>query len=54
MLFHRLALSTDKEGVLKLANQGHEVQQAEDLLKDPFVLEFLCSVKVNTIQYICC
>jgi len=41
MLFHRLALSTDKEGVLRLANEGHEVQQAEDLLKDPFVLEFL-------------
>jgi len=41
MLFHRLALSTDKAGVLKLANEGHEVQQPEDLLKDPFVLEFL-------------
>lgn len=41
MLFHRLALSTDKEGVLKLANEGHEVQQPEDLIKDPFVLEFL-------------
>lgn len=41
MLFHRLALSTDKEGVLKLANKGHEIHQPEDLLKDPFVLEFL-------------
>ncbi len=41
MLFHRLALSTDKEGILRLANEGHEVQQAEDLLKNPFVLEFL-------------
>lgn len=41
MLFHRLALSTDKKGVLDLANKGHEVQQPEDLLKDPFVLEFL-------------
>ena len=41
MLFHRLALSTDKEGVLRLANEGHDVQQPEDLLKDPFVLEFL-------------
>lgn len=41
MLFHRLALSTDKDGVLKLATEGHEVQQPEDLLKDPFVLEFL-------------
>lgn len=41
MLFHRLALSTDKEGVLRLANNGHEVADAEDLIKDPFVLEFL-------------
>jgi predicted nuclease of restriction endonuclease-like (RecB) superfamily len=41
MLFHRLALSTDKQGILKLANEGHEIQQPEDLLKDPFVLEFL-------------
>lgn len=41
MLFHRLALSTDKEGILKLSNEGHEIQQPEDLLKDPFVLEFL-------------
>lgn len=41
MLFHRLALSTDKEGVLKLANEGHEISKPEDLIKDPFVLEFL-------------
>ncbi len=41
MLFHRLALSTDKAGFLKLANVGHEVMEAEDLLKEPFVLEFL-------------
>jgi predicted nuclease of restriction endonuclease-like (RecB) superfamily len=41
MLFHRLALSTDKAGVLKLANEGHEIMDAEDLLKEPFVLEFL-------------
>jgi predicted nuclease of restriction endonuclease-like (RecB) superfamily len=41
MLFHRLALSTDKDGVLKLAKEGHEVNQPEDLIKDPFVLEFL-------------
>lgn len=40
-LFERIALSKDKEGVLKLANQGHIVEKPEDLLKDPFVLEFL-------------
>ena len=41
MLFHRLALSKDKEGVLALANQGIEVQTAEDIIKDPYVLEFV-------------
>ncbi len=41
MLFHRIALSKDKEGVLKLANEGHTVETPEDLIKDPFVLEFL-------------
>lgn len=41
LLFHRLALSTDKEGILRMASEGHEVQQPEDLLKNPFVLEFL-------------
>lgn len=40
-LFERLALSKDKEGVLKLARDGHQVETAEDLIKDPFVLEFL-------------
>ena len=41
MLFHRLALSKDKEAVLKMAAEGHEAQKPEDLLKEPFVLEFL-------------
>ena len=41
MLFHRLALSKDKQGVLELSEQGQEVQKAEDILKDPYVLEFL-------------
>jgi predicted nuclease of restriction endonuclease-like (RecB) superfamily len=40
-LFERLALSKDKEGVLKLANEGHIVATADDLIKHLFVLEFL-------------
>lgn len=40
MLFHRLALSKDKAGVLELANKGIELQKAEDILHDPYVLEF--------------
>ncbi len=41
MLFHRLALSKDKKGVLELSELGQEIQKAEDILKDPYVLEFL-------------
>jgi predicted nuclease of restriction endonuclease-like (RecB) superfamily len=40
-LFERIALSKDKDGVLKLSKKGHVVEAPEDLLKDPFVLEFL-------------
>ena len=39
-LFQRLALSTDKEGILALANEGHQAQKAADIIRDPFVLEF--------------
>jgi predicted nuclease of restriction endonuclease-like (RecB) superfamily len=41
MLFHRLALSKDEKGVLELSGQGQEIQKADDILKDPYVLEFL-------------
>ena len=40
MLFHRLALSKDQEGVLRLARNGVEIQQPEDIVRDPLVLEF--------------
>lgn len=39
-LFQRLALSTDKEGVLALARQGHQVLSPSDIIRDPYVLEF--------------
>ena len=39
-LFQRLALSTDKEGVLALVNEGHLVMKPQDIIRDPFVLEF--------------
>jgi len=41
MLFHRLALSKDKAEVLEIAQKGSEVQQPEDLIRDPYVFEFL-------------
>ena len=40
-LYERLALSRDKDGVMALAAQGQQVTSPADLLKDPFVLEFL-------------
>lgn len=39
-LFHRLALSTDKEGILELAHKGHRIMTADDIIHDPYVLEF--------------
>lgn len=41
MLFHRLALSKDKESVLKLSERGAEIQRPEDIIKDPYVFESL-------------
>jgi predicted nuclease of restriction endonuclease-like (RecB) superfamily len=40
-LFERLAASRDKEAVLALGRKGLEVTKPADVLKDPFVLEFL-------------
>lgn len=40
LLFDRLAKSRDKKGLLALANKGHEVFRIEDVIKDPYVLEF--------------
>lgn len=40
-LFERLALSTDKQGVLALAGEGKKPEKAADLIKDPYVFEFL-------------
>lgn len=40
-LYERLALSRDKAGIRKLAKEGQRIARAEDLLKEPLVLEFL-------------
>ena len=40
MLFHRLALSTDKHSVMELAQNGQIVEKPEDILKEPYVFEF--------------
>jgi len=41
LLFERLAKSGDKDRVLALATKGQHVEQPSDVLKDPYVLEFL-------------
>ena len=40
-LYERLALSRDKEKVKELAQKGQVVAQPSDVLKSPYVLEFL-------------
>lgn len=40
-LFQRLALSKNKEEIIKLSKQGHEISKPTDILKDPYVFEFL-------------
>lgn len=40
-LYERLVLSRDKEEVKALANKGQIIEKPEDVVKDPYVLEFL-------------
>lgn len=40
-LYERLSLSKDKEKVKLLAQQGQVVENPSDIVKDPYVLEFL-------------
>lgn len=40
-LFHRIALSKDKKGVIELSKKGLLIEDAKDVIKDPYVLEFL-------------
>ncbi len=41
MLFERIALSRDKKGVLELSKKGQILEKSADLIKDPYILEFL-------------
>lgn len=47
LLYERLILSSNKEKVMALSKNGHEIKTGKDLVKDPFVLEFL-DIKENT------
>ena len=41
LLYERIALSRDKEEVKKLSTRGQVMQKPDDVIKDPYVLEFL-------------
>ena len=41
MLFERLTLSKNTEGVMKMAKKGQIIEKREDAIKDPYILEFL-------------
>ena len=40
-LYERLALSRDKDEVMRLANEGQVMEKPSDIIKNPLVLEFL-------------
>lgn len=40
-LFERISLSTDKDKVYRLSQEGQIIENPEDIVKDPYVLEFL-------------
>jgi len=41
LLFERIALNKDEQEVLNLSEKGQVIEKAEDLVKDPYILEFL-------------
>jgi predicted nuclease of restriction endonuclease-like (RecB) superfamily len=41
MLFERIALSKNKKGVLEISEKGQIIEMAKDIIKEPYVLEFL-------------
>lgn len=47
LLYERLANSKDKDKLLELSTRGNSIQESKDIIKDPFVLEFL-DIKENT------
>ena len=40
-LYERLALSRDKDAVMRLAQEGQTISKPDDILKNPLTLEFL-------------
>lgn len=40
-LFERLALSKNKQAIIEMSKQGIVIEKPEDIVKDPYILEFL-------------
>ena len=40
-VFERLTLCSDKDKIKELASKGQIIQSAQDLIKDPYILEFI-------------
>jgi predicted nuclease of restriction endonuclease-like (RecB) superfamily len=58
-LFLRLAAGKDKDAILQLASQGQIIAQPGDILRDPFVFEFLKipephSISENDLETLLC
>lgn len=47
LLYERLVLSSNNDKILELSKEGQSIKNGKDLVKDPFVLEFL-DIKENT------
>lgn len=47
LLYERLLISKDKNKVYELSTKGQTIKEAKDIIKDPFVLEFL-DIKENS------
>ncbi|MEM1359012.1 MAG: PDDEXK nuclease domain-containing protein, partial [Bacteroidota bacterium] len=49
-LYERLARSKNREELLELANKGQHVVRPQDLLREPYVLEFLNLPEQNSLR----
>ena len=49
-LYERLALSENKDAVIKLSEQGQIINTPDDIIKDPYVFEFLGLPEQNIVK----
>jgi predicted nuclease of restriction endonuclease-like (RecB) superfamily len=49
-LYLRLAASKDKEGILKLAQKGQVIENPIDIIREPYILDFLQIPEAHTLN----